>query len=236
MVKNGSVIATLSDQLRRDISLGIMRPGEKLNIEALKRSYAVSHPSVREALSLLVGEGYVSFEELKGFRVLQPSQEQLKDSSRVRAEMEALAFEWSVQRSSVDWRSAVIAAHYALSEVEQQMSTDPQNAALDWDKRNKNFHMAIVGNSGSQKLIELISVEYDQSRRYRLMAHAGVRSEQSRSRWVERSAEEHNALKEAVLTGNIEAGQAILRKHITKATLHVIEGVDFPIEGLQKLS
>lgn len=236
MVKNGSVIATLSDQLRRDISLGIIQPGVKLNIEALKRDYSVSHPSVREALSLLVGEGYVSFEESKGFRVLQPSQEQLKDSSLVRAEMEALAFEWSVQRTNVDWRSNVIAAHYALSEVEQQMSGDPQNAALEWDNRNKSFHMAIVGNSGSHKLIELISVEYDQSRRYRLMAHASDRSEKSRSRWVERSAEEHSALKNAVLEGEVEAGQAILRKHITKATLHVIEDADLPIGGLQKLS
>ncbi len=235
MVKNSSVIATLSDKLRRDISLGILGPGVKLNIEALKRSYSVSHPSVREALSLLVGEGYVSFEELKGFRVLQASQEQLKDSSRVRAELEALAFEWSVERSSVDWRSSVIAAHYALSEVEQEMSSDPQSAALEWDNRNKNFHMAIASNSGSQKLIELISVEYNQSRRYRLMAHAKDRSEKTRMRWVERSAEEHASLKDAVIKGDVEAGQAILRKHITKATLQVIEGAELQ-EGLKKSS
>ncbi|WP_299211395.1 GntR family transcriptional regulator [uncultured Tateyamaria sp.] len=233
MIKNGSVIASLSDQLRRDISLGILQPGEKLNIEALKRGYSVSHPSVREALSLLVGEGYVSFEELKGFRVLQASQEQLKDSSRVRAEMEALAFEWSVELTNVDWRSSMVAAHYALSELEQQILEDPLNAALEWDNRNKNFHMTIVGNSGSQKLIELVSVQYDQTRRYRLMAHANDRSETSRSRWVEKSAEEHNALKDAVLQGDIKAGQSILRSHITKATLHVIEGTELQMEGLK---
>lgn len=236
MAKNASVIATLSDQLRRDISMGVLRPGAKLNIEALKRDYSVSHPSVREALSMLVGEGYVSFEELKGFRVLQASQEELKDSSRVRAELEALAFSWSVERTNVDWRSAVVAAHYALSEVEQQIPSDPLNAALEWDDRNKNFHMAIVGNSGSPKLIELISVEYDQGRRYRLMAHAKDRSERLRSRWVERSADEHSALKEAVLHGDVAAGQSILRKHITKATLHVIEDVNLQTESLQKHS
>lgn len=226
MAKNGSVIGSLSDKLRRDISLGVLQPGIKLNIEALKRHYEVSHPSVREALSLLVGEGYVSFEEMKGFRVLKPSQDELTDSSRVRAELEALAFAWAVQRTNVDWRSAVIAAHYALSEVERKMPSDPVNAALEWDDRNKKFHLAIAANSGSPKLIELICVQYDQSRRYRLMAHANGRSETSRSRWVEKSAEEHNALKEAVLSGDIEAGCAILKGHITKATLHVIAGVD----------
>lgn len=236
MVKHGSVIASLSDQLRRDISLGVLTPGTKLNIEALKRHYSVSHPSVREALALLVGEGYVSFEEHKGFRVLKPSQEELKDSNRVRAELEALAFEWAVQRSDVDWRSSVVAAHFALSEVEQQIPTDPLNAALEWDTRNKNFHLAIAGNCGSDKLIELIAVQHDQSRRYRLMAHAHDRSEEFRARWVQRSAEEHSDLKDAVLTGDVETGQAILRKHIRKATLHVIEDVDLSFEGLKELS
>ena len=236
MAKTGSVIGSLSEQLRRDISLGELKPGIKLNIEALKRHYEVSHPTVREALSLLVGEGYVSFEEMKGFRVLNASQDELKDSSCVRAELEALALEWAVQRTTVDWRSSVVAAHYALSEVERKMPADPVNAALEWDDRNKKFHLAIAENSGSPKLIELISVLYDQSRRYRLMAHANGRSETSRARWVEKSANEHNALKEAVLAGDTATGCAILKGHITKATLHVIEDVDMSFEGLRRPS
>ena len=116
--KQKPVVTSLSDELRRDISLGIIKPGEKLNIEGLKRDYSVSHPSVREALSLLAGEGYVSFEESKGFRVLSPSQAELQDIIRVRAELEAMALAWAVERSTLDWRSQVIAAHYALSEVE----------------------------------------------------------------------------------------------------------------------
>jgi len=236
MTKNKSVIATLSEQLRRDISLGVVKPGEKLNIEALKRSYAVSHPSVREALALLVGEGYVSFEESKGFRVLQASQEDLTDSSRVRAELEALAFEWAINRTNVDWRSSVVAAHYALSEVEREMPSNPMEATLEWDKRNHDFHMAIAANCGSKKLIELIATQYDQSRRYRLMAHAHDRTEKLRSRWVQKSAGEHSALKDAVLAGDIAEGKAILKKHITKATLNVIEGVDISFGGLEKSS
>lgn len=236
VAKNGSVIGSLSDQLRRDISLGVLKPGIKLNIEALKRKFDVSHPSVREALSLLVGEGYVSFEEMKGFRVLTSSQNEVMDGRRVRAELEALAFEWAVQRTTVDWRSSVVAAHYALSEVERKMPVDPFDAVLEWDDRNKNFHLAIAANSGSPKVIELISVQYDQSRRYRLMAHANERSEAARSRWVAKSAQEHDALKEAVLSGDIKAGCAILRGHITEATLQVIKDVDMSFEGLKQPS
>jgi DNA-binding GntR family transcriptional regulator len=130
----------------------------------------------------------------------------------------------------------VVAAHYALSELEREMSADPLNAALDWDTRNKAFHMAIASNCGSQKLIDLIAIQHDQSRRYRLMAHAHDRSEKSRSRWVRKSADEHSALKEAVLAGDIDSGQDLLRKHIAKATLHVIEEGSITFEGLEKPS
>jgi|TARA_B110000908_G_C10261501_1_gene459601 DNA-binding GntR family transcriptional regulator len=222
MEKQGSVIASLSDQLRRDISLGIIKPGDKLNIEGLKRTYNVSHPSVREALSLLVGEGYVGFQESKGFRALEASQEEQQDIIRVRAELECIAFEWSIMRSNVAWRSSVVAAHYALSEIEQKMSEDPLNAVLEWDDRNRAFHFALAGNCNSPKLLDIIATQYDLSRRYRLMAHANDRSLTSRARWVKNSAEEHEALKQATLEGNVSKGQEILKKHIRKATLHAV--------------
>ncbi|WP_282077864.1 GntR family transcriptional regulator [Epibacterium ulvae] len=223
MQKQKSVIAALSDELRRDISLGVIKPGDRLNIESLKRSYGVSHPSVREALSMLVGEGYVFFEESKGFRVQLPSKDEMRDSIRVRAELEALAFEWAIARSDLDWRSRIVAAHYALSEVEEQMVKNSRDMVLEWDMRNREFHMMISGNCGSQKLIELIKMQYDQSRRYRLMAHANDHSEVSRSRWIIKSGEEHRLLKDAVLAADVVAGQNILKKHITKAPLHVVD-------------
>lgn len=231
MPKQGSIIASLSDRLRRDISLGLIKPGNKLNIEAIKRSYNVSHPSVREALSKLVGEGYVSFEESKGFRALQSSHAEQQDITRVRAELECLAFDWSIQRTTVDWRSTVVAAHYALSEIEKKMPSDPMNAALEWDERNRAFHFALVGNCDSPKLLDLIAAQYDLSRRYRLMAHAHDRSEESRARWVDMSALEHEQLKQFALDGDIKAGQKILKKHITKAALYTIESVVERNEG-----
>ncbi|MDC0738045.1 FCD domain-containing protein [Cognatishimia sp. SS12] len=233
MKKPKSVIAALTDELRRDISLGVIKPGDKLNIESLKRDHSVSHPSVREALSMLVGEGYVCFEESKGFRVQQLSKAAMQDTIRVRAELEALAFEWAVSRSNLDWRSKIVAAHYALSEVEDQMIKDSHNTVLEWDARNREFHMMISANCGSQKLIDLIEQQYDQSRRFRLMAHADSRSETSRMRWVRKSGEEHKALKDAVLAGDVKAGRDILRKHITKAPLHAVSGAADDSQDIQ---
>lgn len=212
-----SVVGTLAAHLRRDISLGVIRPGQKLNIEALKREHKVSHPSVREALALLVGEGYVASADQKGFRVLESSTEQLQDITRVRAELECLAFEWSVRNADTEWRGAVTGTHYALSEVEAEMAKDPIAFALEWDESNRRFHLALCSKCGSPNLIELIETQYDLTRRYRLMAHSNRTNAADRAEWIENSSREHSALKEAALNSDVGAGKKLLRTHITKA-------------------
>lgn len=206
----------MAEKLRRDISLGLIKPGERLNIEALKRKHQVSHPSVREALSLLSGEGYVLFEEQKGFRVLQSSLSEQEDTARVRAELESIAIGWSIARSTRAWRSQVVAAHYALSEVETVLASDPVSHVLEWDEMNRAFHLGLASNCGSPKLMALITAQYDVSRRYRLMAHGAQTPDASRLAWVEKSSEEHLALKTAALEGQIETAQHLLRAHIQK--------------------
>jgi len=228
--KRSSVIATLSDQLRRDISLGLIHPGDKLNIEALKRQFKISHPSVREALSLLVGEGYVEFEDQKGFRVSEMSLEGQQDIIRVRAELECLAFEWSVKKADMDWRAQIVATHHTLSEVETKTNDDPIAFSLDWDERNRNFHLAIVGNCGSPKLLEIIRIQYDMSRRYRLMAYSQKYTSNNRAAWVEQSKREHIALKEAALNNDVALGKEIIRNHITKAAFDTFTGLVSDLE------
>lgn len=225
---SSTIVSELAARLRRDIALGILAPGARLNIEALKRAQKVSHPSIREALALLAGEGYVSAEGNKGYRVLDSSLEDLQDTTRLRAELECLGLTWSIGQSDKDWRAAVVAAHYALSEVESEMLEDPAAFAIEWDERNKQFHLALISHCGSPRLIETVSSYYDLTRRYRLMAyaksHAGHRS------WLERSACEHTALKDHALSGDVTAGCALLREHTNKSTAQA-DAVVFQLSG-----
>ena len=126
-----TIVNELASQIRRDIALGEIEPGSRLNIEAIKRERKVSHPTIREALALLAGEGYVTAEDNKGYRVLASSLEDLKDSTRLRAELECLGFRWSIERSSAEWRASVVAAHYTLSEVEAEMGATRGHSPLN---------------------------------------------------------------------------------------------------------
>jgi len=211
------LVAALSDKLRRDICLGALKPGARLNIEALKREHDVSHPSIREALALLVGEGYVVSDANKGFAVAETSLDEQRDSTLVRAELEAMAFEWSVRNGTTDWRAHVVACHYALAQVETEMIDDPVSHALEWDDRNRAFHFALIANCGSPKLMKIIRSLYDHSQRYRLAAHSNRAAVADRESWVAGSSGEHSALKEAALSGDIELGQQTLKTHINKA-------------------
>ena len=47
-------------RLRVDILTGSLKPGEKLKIEELRRSYNVGSSPLREALSLLTSDGLVT--------------------------------------------------------------------------------------------------------------------------------------------------------------------------------
>lgn len=216
--RTGSVIAGFADRMRRDISLGILSPGQRLVVDQLKREHSLSHPSIREALALLVGEGYVSFEEQKGFQVLGGSIEELSDATRVRAVLECTAVEWSIDRANTDWRAAVNAAHFALAEVEREMQSDPHSFAIEWDERNRSFHLALAQNCGSPHLLDLIGRQYDLTRRYRLMAYADGKSDEDRANWLRKSSDEHKQISDAALAGDKARTSHILGAHVTKGT------------------
>ena len=210
-----TIVNELASQIRRDIALGEIEPGSRLNIEAIKRERKVSHPTIREALALLAGEGYVTAEDNKGYRVLASSLADLKDSTRLRAELECLGFRWSIERSSAEWRASVVAAHYTLSEVEADMGEDPRAFAVEWDERNRQFHHALISNCGSPRLLDTVATLYDLTRRYRLMAYAT--NSNVRPAWLERGPREHGELKDIALSGDAGRGVAALRDHITKS-------------------
>lgn len=209
-----SRVLQLADQLRRDITLGRLRPGARLNIEALKREHCLSHPSVREALAILAGEGYVSLEGNKGYHVLEVSIAALRDTARLRAELECIGLKWSSENGGTDWRAGIVAAHHALHEIEQAMEANTQPALVDWDERNKRFHLALIQFCGSPQLLETVNRYYDLTRRYRLMAYEKRPAEQLD--WLHRSSREHEIIKDAVLAGEIDSAIVALRGHITK--------------------
>ncbi len=66
-------------------------------------------------------------------------------------------------------------------------------------------------------------MQYDLSRRYRLMAHGESVSHNERLTWLQASADEHLKLREAALTGDADTAQNLLRSHILKGVAQGVE-------------
>lgn len=210
-----SVVKGLVDDLRQAISLGRFRPSQKLKIEELRRQFGVSAISVREALSILTGEGYVTALPQRGFLVSAYSLETLRDMTRVRGEMECVGLRWSMANAGLDWRAGLAGAYHALSEAERLVQADHGAHAHEWDKRNRDFHLALCAACGSPALLEQIRHLYDLTRRYRLASLAKTGTPRCAS------ALDHKAIFDLALAGEAEKAEEALREHIRKATIEI---------------
>lgn len=205
------VVKRIVDDLRREISLGRWRPSERLRIEEMRARFGVSAISMREALSVLTGEGYVTALPQRGFFVSAYSRETLRDMTRVRGEMECVGLRWSMQNSTVDWRAGVVGAHHALREIELLVAHDRKRHAVEWDQRNRDFHLSLCETCGSPTLLAQIASFYDLTRRYRLTALDDTAIP------GEASFREHEEILRLVLDGKAAEAEAALRAHIVNA-------------------
>jgi len=167
--EDDTVVQMLASALRRDISFGVLRPDQKLKIDALRQSYGGSNHSMRETLRILVAEGMVEAESQRGFRVTSATQDDQNDILQMRLDLEKLGLERSLQKGSVDWEAAVIAAQHRLAHADAQVQANPDDlTALAWDEACKTFAETLIATCGSPRLIETASRIYNQSRRFRL--------------------------------------------------------------------
>ncbi|WP_405109625.1 GntR family transcriptional regulator [Phaeobacter sp. BS52] len=215
-----TVVAVLAAALRRDISFGVLRPDQKLKIEALRQSYGGSNHSMRETLRMLSAEGLVEAAAQRGFRVTSATEDDLRDILFMRLEVERLGLRLGLTRSDVQWEGRVLAAHHALRRTEEALLNEANDAlALDWDMACRSFAAVLVEAAHSPRLSDIQLKFYDQSRRFRL---ALLR--EGRLDFATR-AEQQQALVEAVLARNTEAAVTALETYVTGDMMTGTRGV-----------
>lgn len=205
-----TVVAMLASALRRDISFGVLRPDEKLKLNALRARYGGSNHSMRETLRLLSAEGLVAATAQRGFRVTSATENDLQDILFMRVQLEKLALEKSLQLGDVDWEGRVLGAHHAMRHSEVVVQEDAGDlAALKWDNACRDFFSCLGEASGSPRLLDMQQKFYDQSRRFRL-----AQLREGRLDFQDRTLQ-HHALLEAVLARDLSTALGGLETLIT---------------------
>lgn len=212
-----SLTSRAFEQLRADIINATLRPNERLRIQALSERYGVGATAIREALSRLVPEGLVVFEDQRGFCVAPMSLAELLDLTHTRVDVESLAMRYALERGDIEWESNLISAFHRLSRT--PLPSDPDKQVV-WAEAHRQFHTALISGSGSAWLIRLCSLLYDQSERYRNFANV---QRESTARDV---GAEHKELLDAALARDADSLSRLLAGHFGRTT-EIIQNANF---------
>ena len=205
-------------RLRSDIIGGKLTPGAKLRIEELREDYQIGASPLREALNRLAGEGFVTVEEQRGFKVAPVSLNDLRDLTRTRSLLEREAIKESIRNGDDEWEANVIAAYHRLQKADEIYGKNLD----EWERRNEEFHEALIAACTSTWLLRFRHILYEQHKRYRfisILAHEEDRN-------VHR---EHLEIMQTTLARDVKAACKATDYHIQR-TLETSERVFAELE------
>ena len=115
------------------------------------------------------GDGFVVYEEQKGFYVSPVSESDLKEIANLRILIESHALKYSLENSNPDWEGSLLAAHHKLNLYENKLLKNKTEERSNWKRYDSEFHQTLVRNCNSNNLIELHKLIFDKYLRYQLL-------------------------------------------------------------------
>lgn len=192
------------------------RPGERVNEAELAQRLKVSRTPVRQALSRLVLEGFVTFVPNRGFFCREVAPAGIEQIYEFRALVECGAYQLACERAGDEAIAAIRARWDALSRESD-----------DWEKigiADEEFHIAIASLAGNPHITATLT---DLNAKLRFFRKIDLENPARR----EKTYREHAAILDC-LERRDPAGAAVLRSHIVFSSAHAIEVTK---EGLARI-
>jgi DNA-binding GntR family transcriptional regulator len=203
---SGLTLATsVYEAIRLDIIEGRYEPNEKLQFDALRDRYAIGISPIREALSRLHSDGWVVREEQRGYRVAAVSRAELLELVRTRVLLEGVAIREAIRNQDTALEEELVLAFHRLNKEPRYLTGEAGARNPLWEKRHRQFHIALVAGSKLKWLIQYCEQLFDVAERYRLLAAASYPERMEKG--------EHRAMLEAFLAGDPEKVVDLLAKH-----------------------
>lgn len=194
--------------LRSDIVSSEFKPSARLKFAELTQRYDVGIGTLREALSQLASEGFVTVEAGKGFRVAPVSAEELVEITDLFIGFEQRAIREAIAHGDEDWEAHIVAVHHRLSLIEGLPWAERMERHTEWVQRHREFHEALVAACPGHWLLRLRTMMFDQLDRYRFVTKSASES-QGRKKF-----DEHREIMQATVARDGDRAAALLEKHI----------------------
>lgn len=190
-------------RVREKVLTGEFPPGSVINQATLARTIGISTTPLREALRRLKAEGLVELDAHRDARVTELRAEEARDLFELRRSLDPFAAALAAQRRT----KADIAELRRAAEGLAPLPADPEYSQL---LHHRRFHAAIYRAAHNDLLIETLEGLWDKADRYRRLALEAERAQEARAR----KAAEHRMLMEAVIVGDAETAERVMRAHI----------------------
>ena len=227
MTKKMSLTERAYRHLRDDLLTCRLVPGERINIKDVSDSLGFSLGAVREALSRLTSEGFVTQDEARGFRATPISIADLIDLVTVRSDIEGQCLRRAIGCGGLDWETEIVSAAHRLSKTPTRDPADPARLNDDYADAHAALHHALVAACDSPWLLKMRDWLYAQSERYRYLTIALGNGERD-------LVHEHAEIVEATLARDADLAARLLSEHlsITARLLIDVQGDADADEGI----
>jgi GntR family transcriptional regulator, carbon starvation induced regulator len=206
--------------IRDDIINGKLLPDEKLKIRDLRLRYNTGSSPLREALSKLTADGFVTRTENRGFRVAQADVAGYSDLLNARCWIESLALREAIASGGSNWEYGVLIAGYDLDKGYQLLDEDQGIPNPEFERLHKRYHVALISGCNNKVVQDICSQLYDHATRYRLLSHVRLDKSAHAAR-----AGEHREITAAALAREVERSVELLCAHYRRtATLLSSDG------------
>lgn len=192
---------SIAHALREDILAGRLSPGERLVEEAIAKRYGVSRVPVREALTRLQSEGFVSIVRYRGAAVSETLIQDSRELLQIRRGLEILA--------------AQLAAQNRGGNVADKLAAIADNNPSDHD--GTPFHDLVATASGNRQLVEML-------------AHVNRRVQWGLGHNPDASLTDHRVLALAIVNGAVVQAGYLMDEHLQRDERYFGEKFDHPAE------
>lgn len=203
-----STAAIIATRLREAITRGEFPPGAQLGEVDLARRLGVSRGPLREAMQRLVQEGLLRGERHRGLFVVELGIEDVRDIYAARLAVEQAAARMVLAGAKQDAVAALTAAQQSV--VVAAAAGDPVRLA----DADQDFHTALVRASGSPRLQRMALTLLAETR----MCLTALQATRPAPELLVR---EHQALLDAVATGDEATLIALLGEHMADAVARI---------------
>ena len=218
--KTGSSVDRVYDRLRQMAVDFEFKPDERINESTLSDTLGASRTPLREALNRLVAEGFLTFQNGRGFFCRSLSPERIVELYEARQAIECEALRRSVQRASGEDIQAVV--DY-LDRTEPHYETC--RSAAELLEMDEDFHIRLARLSGNSELVGMLRNINDRIRYVRLIDLKMIAAKKQivKNHGAQLSA--HRVILNALAARDEAAAVLAMRNHIERRREEATEAV-----------